>query len=229
MVSVRLLLWERCLKGSKLYKSVQTFWTVALFQTGHGGADEDGPAGLAERHGVRLTDIQVLWDLIRSCRSIPERPVWVNHPSYQNFWSSSKTVIDVYQQRGNTHTPLSCYFCRNIFMIINWALGWWQQRPQLTPILHLLSRPNQLLFSVKKSHLHFACSWKSETKLRYCFLSRLKLLFIYLLSLWMFDSELLWMQFYIYRRLNKGLTSFIFHNLLVFSTSIRRRRSCSKA
>lgn len=30
---------------------------------GHGGADEDGPARLAERHAVRLPDIQVLWDL----------------------------------------------------------------------------------------------------------------------------------------------------------------------
>ena len=31
-----------------------------LLQTGHGGADEDGPAGLAERHAVRLSDLQVL-------------------------------------------------------------------------------------------------------------------------------------------------------------------------
>lgn len=32
----------------------QPFWTVALLQTGHGGADEDRPARLAERHAVHL-------------------------------------------------------------------------------------------------------------------------------------------------------------------------------
>lgn len=52
--------WGRCLKGSKLSESVQPLSTVALLQTGHGGAAEDGPARLAERHAVRLTDIQVL-------------------------------------------------------------------------------------------------------------------------------------------------------------------------
>lgn len=36
----------------------------------------------------------------------------------------------------------------------------------------------------------------------------------------MFDSGLIWMQFYICRRLNKGLMSFIFHNLLLFFTIV---------
>lgn len=36
------------------------FSELLLLPTGHGGVDEDGPAGLAKRHAVRLSDIQVL-------------------------------------------------------------------------------------------------------------------------------------------------------------------------
>lgn len=36
------------------------FSELLLLQTGHGGVDEDRPAGLAKRHAVRLSDIQVL-------------------------------------------------------------------------------------------------------------------------------------------------------------------------
>lgn len=38
-------------------------WSAAVSPAGHGGAAEDGPARLAERHALRLPDLQVLWDL----------------------------------------------------------------------------------------------------------------------------------------------------------------------
>lgn len=78
-------------------------------------------------------------------------------------------VIDVYQQRWNTQTLLSCLSCRNIFMKLNWALGCCRQKNQLITIvtLHLLSRQTSCCLN---SNLHFACSRESETELSYCFL-----------------------------------------------------------
>lgn len=46
--------------GGAVWKRELDPQIVFMFQTGHGGADEDGPAGLAERHAVRVPDIQVL-------------------------------------------------------------------------------------------------------------------------------------------------------------------------
>lgn len=55
-------LWWRCVKSVPTVSQhgPKDLLSAALSQTGHGGAGEDGPAGLAERDAVRVPDIQVL-------------------------------------------------------------------------------------------------------------------------------------------------------------------------